>query len=290
MPAMPNALSTKFTLNDLRAARQSGDKIAMLTCYDFTTARLMQEAGVPMLLVGDSAANVILGHSSTVPVSLEFMIEITAAVRRGAPNAFLVGDMPFGSYQASDSQGVKNVVRMLKLTGADCIKMEVADSHATLIKRLADAGVAAMCHLGLRPQAVGLMGGYRSQGRTALSADAIVESAVKMQDAGAAGLLLEAVPAEVTTAVVNATTIPVIGCGAGIACHGFVIVSHDVVGLTQSRPKFAPLLQDVSVPLKAAFSEYVKQVSSGKYPSAEHLYQMPVAEKELFKKSIVDSR
>jgi 3-methyl-2-oxobutanoate hydroxymethyltransferase len=215
-----------------------------------------------------------------VPVSLDFMIEITAAVRRGAPNVFLVGDMPFGSYQASDSQGVRNVVRMLKLTGADCIKLEVALSHATLIKRLADAGVATMAHLGLRPQTVGLMGGYRSQGRTATSADAIVESAVKMQEAGAASLLLEAVPAEVTTAVVNATTIPIIGCGAGPACHGFVIVSHDAVGLTPSRPKFAPLLQDVSVPLKAAFGEFVLQVTSGQYPAAEHLYQMPMDEKK----------
>src|ERR1700722_2001366 len=130
MSAMPHALSTKFTLNDLRAARQTGAKIPMLTCYDYTTARLMQEAGVPALLVGDSAANVILGHSSTIPVSLDFMIEITAAVRRGAPNVLLVGDMPFGSYQASVAQGVKNVVRLLKLTGCDCIKLEVAEGHA----------------------------------------------------------------------------------------------------------------------------------------------------------------
>ena len=254
----------------------------MLTCYDFTTAGLMQEAGVPSLLVGDSAGNVILGHSSTLPTSLEFMIEITAGVRRGAPNVLLVADMPFGSYQASVAQGVRNVSRMLKLTGCDCIKLEVADGHWKLVKRLADAGVAVMAHLGLRPQAVGLLGGYRSQGRTATTADAIVETAMRMQDAGAAALLLEAVPAEVTTAVVAATTVPVIGCGAGPACHGFVVVTQDVLGLTAHRPKFALLLQDLTSPLKAAFGEYVRQVTTGQYPAAEHLYQMPMDEKERF--------
>jgi 3-methyl-2-oxobutanoate hydroxymethyltransferase len=281
---MPNSLATKFTLNDLRAARGSGKKVAMLTCYDYTTARLMQEAGVPALLVGDSAGNVILGYSSTLPVPLDFMIEITAGVRRGAPNVLLVGDMPFGSYQASTAQGVRNVTRMLKLTGCDCIKLEVAAGHTKLVRRLADAGVAVMAHLGLRPQAVGLLGGYRTQGRTATAAEGIVETAVRMQAAGAAALLLEAVPAEVTTAVVAATAIPVIGCGAGPACHGFVMVSHDALGLTPSRPRFAPLLQDLASPFKAAFGEYVKQVTTGQYPAAEHLYQMPMEEKEAFLK------
>jgi 3-methyl-2-oxobutanoate hydroxymethyltransferase len=279
---MSDALTTKFTLNDLRAARSTGKKIAMLTCYDFTTARLMQEAGVPMLLVGDSAGNVVLGYPSTVPVPLSFMIEITAAVRRGAPNAMVVGDMPFGSYQESIAQGVRNVVRMLKLTGCDCIKLEVAASHAKLVSRLADAGVAVMAHLGLRPQTVGLMGGYRFQGRTAEQANAIVEDAVKMQSAGAAALLLEAVPPEVSETVIRQTTIPVIGCGAGSACHGSVVVTHDLLGLSLSRPRFAPLLEDVSVPLKSAYSEYVRQLAAGKYPAAEHVYEMPVEEKSRF--------
>ena len=279
---MAQPLSQKFTLNDLRNARLSGSKLAMLTCYDYLTAKLMHEAGVPMILVGDSAASVVLGHPSTIPVSLRFMIELTAAVRRGAPHAFLIGDMPFGSYQVSDAQGVKNVVRMLKLSGCDCIKLEVAESHATLVKRLADAGIAVMAHIGLRPQSVGLMGGYRSQGKTAATADAIVRTALVLQEAGAAALLVEAVPAEVAGAVVNATAVPVIGCGAGPACHGSVIVTSDALGLTSQRPKFAPLLQDLSVPLKAAFEEYVRQVSRGQYPAAEHLYQMPMEEKKMF--------
>ncbi len=258
----------------------------MLTCYDFTTARLMQEAGVPALLVGDSAGNVILGHSSTVPVSLPFMIELTAAVRRGAPLAFVVGDMPFGSYHASVAEGVRNVIRMVKLSGCDCIKLEVAPSHTKLIRRLADAGVAVMAHLGLKPQTVGLLGGYRCQGRTAEQAKVIVSSAVQMQEAGAAALLIEAVPPEVGEAVVKATNIPVIGCGAGPACHGSVIVAHDGLGLTPARPRFAPLLQDVSGTLRGAFADYVQRVAGGQYPAAENQYEMSPEEKAEFLKSI----
>src|SRR3954449_2211191 len=147
---MPGPLTKRFTLADLRAARASGTKVPMLTCYDFTTARLMQEAGVPMLLVGDSAANVILGHSSTLPIPLEFLIEITAAVRRGAPNALVMADMPFGSYASVEpAHWVENVLRMVKLSGCDCVKLEVTQGHAPLIKTLADAGVAVVAHLGL---------------------------------------------------------------------------------------------------------------------------------------------
>jgi 3-methyl-2-oxobutanoate hydroxymethyltransferase len=279
---MLNALATKFTLNDLRAARTNGKKVAMLTCYDFTAARLMQEAGVPMLLVGDSAGNVVLGYPSTVPVSLSFMIEVTAAVRRGAPEALVVGDMPFGSYQESTAQGARNVIRMLKLTGCDCIKLEVAASHAKLVNRLSNAGVAVMAHLGLRPQTVGLMGGYRFQGRTAEQAEAIVADAIKMQDAGAAALLLEAVPPEVSEAVVRKTSIPVIGCGAGPACHGSVLVTNDLLGLSTVRPRFAPLLQDVSGTLKSIYAEYVRQLVVGQYPAVEHVYEMPMEEKSKF--------
>jgi 3-methyl-2-oxobutanoate hydroxymethyltransferase len=274
--------SKRFTLNDLRAARDSGKKVAMLTCYDYSTARVMHDAGVPAILVGDSAGNVILGHPSTLPVPLSFMIQITAAVRRGAPDALLIADMPFGSYHASVAQGVRNVVRMVKLTGCDCIKLEVAVRHAPLVRRLADAGVAVMAHLGLRPQSVGLLGGYRFQGRTAEQAELIVSNAMQMQDAGAAALLIEAVPAEVGEAVVRATNIPVIGCGAGPACHGSVVVTQDALGLTPHRPRFVPQLTDLSKPLISAFTDYVRRVSSGQYPAAEHQYEMPAEEKSKF--------
>jgi 3-methyl-2-oxobutanoate hydroxymethyltransferase len=272
---MGESLSGKFTLADLRAARVSGAKIPMLTCYDYTTARLMSEAQVPMLLVGDSAANVILGHDTTLPVPLHFMIQLAAGVRRGAPNALLVADMPFGSYHGSTMRAVRNVLRMVQLSGCDCVKLEAAASQLPAIRELSDAGVAIMAHLGLRPQAVGVMGGYKAQGRTAADADAIVALAVQMQEAGAASILLEAVPAEVSAAVVAAIRLPVIGCGAGPACHGHVIVTHDMLNLTPHPPKFAPKLGDLRAPLIELFRQYVQRVTEGSYPAPEHGYRMP---------------
>jgi 3-methyl-2-oxobutanoate hydroxymethyltransferase len=171
---------------------------------------------------------------------------------------------------------------MLKFSGCDCVKLEVAASHATLVSRLADAGVAVMAHLGLRPQWVGLLGGYRSQGKTAESANDIVAAAVQMQKAGAAALLLETVPAQVAAAVVAATEIPVVGCGAGPACHASVIVTHDALGLTTARPKFAPLLSQLDGPITAALAEYVRRVEAGEYPGQEHQYEMPPEEKAKF--------
>lgn len=246
----------------------------MLTCYDFTTARLMEQAGVPAMLVGDSAASVILGHSTTIPVPLDFMIEIAGAVRRGAANSFVVADMPFGSYHASPAAGVKNVCKMVQLSQADCVKLEVAPSHAKLVRKLADAGVAVMAHLGLRPQTVGLLGGYRFQGRNAREADEIVKQAEQMQSAGAAAILLEAVPPEVGEAVVNATDLPVIGCGAGPACHGYVVVVQDLLGLTPSQPRFVPVEAEFKQSLVDVFANYVSDVSKGRYPTAEHDYRM----------------
>ena len=285
---MASPLTKKVSLNDLRAARSGGAKVAMLTCYDYSTARLMQEAGVPALLVGDSAANVILGHPTTLPVSLTFLIELTAAVRRGAPLTLLVGDMPFGSYHphgGSLGLGVRNVCRMAKHSGCDVVKLEVADGHARLVRALADAGIAVMAHLGLRPQSVGLLGGYRYQGRTTAEAGAIVDLAVKMQESGAAALLLEAVPPEVSAAVVAATHVPVIGCGAGPACHGHVVVTHDAVGLTPHTPRFVPRVGDLATPAVRCFAEYVRQVQSGQYPAAEHAYEMqPEAPSEFLRK------
>ncbi len=275
-------LSKKVTLADLRALRASKGRMAMLTCYDYTTARLMHEAAVPLILVGDSAASVILGHETTLPVSLSFMIEITAAVRRGAPLALLIADMPFGSYQASLSQGIRNVVRMIKRTGCDAVKLEASNGSAKLVRALADAGVAVIAHLGLKPQAVGLLGGYRFQGRTAAEAREIVASSLLMEGAGAAAILLEAVPPEVANEVIEKTYIPVIGCGAGPSCHSSVIVTQDALGLTPYRPRFVPALADHATPLKAAFAQYVEAVAAGRYPAAEHDYVMPPAEKQLF--------
>jgi 3-methyl-2-oxobutanoate hydroxymethyltransferase len=283
---MASPLTKKFTLADLRAARVADRKVPMLTCYDFITARLMQEAGVPMLLVGDSAASVVLGHDSTLPVSLNFMIDITAAVRRGAPLAFVIGDMPFGSFHASVSQAVRNVCRMIKQSHCDAVKIEVSENHGDIVRALSDAGVAVIAHLGLRPQSVGLLGGYRFQGRTASEARDIVASSLQMQDAGAAAILLEAVPPEIAKAVVDQTSLPIIGCGAGPACHSCVIVTHDALGLTSHRPRFVPTLTELAAPLKDAFAAYVDSVQSGAYPAPEHDYVMPPVEKAVFVKQL----
>jgi 3-methyl-2-oxobutanoate hydroxymethyltransferase len=278
------ALAKKFTLADLRSARTANQKLAMLTCYDFTTAGLMQEAGVPMLLVGDSAANVILGFETTVSAPLRFMIEITAAVRRGAPLCMVIADMPFGSYGGSIGRaiGFRNVVRMMKTSGADCVKLEVGGEHVDLIQELAGIGVAVIAHLGLRPQSVGLIGGYKARGRSAEEANGLVDLALDMQRAGAAALLLEAVPPEVSARIVERTQIPVIGCGAGPACHAHVIVTQDGLGLTTHKPRFVPDLGDLSSPLKEMFTRYVNLIGSGAYPAPQHNYEMPPDQRAKF--------
>jgi len=286
---MAAPLSKKFTLNDLRAARAAGSKTPVLTCYDYTTARHMQAAGVPVLLVGDSAANVILGYDSTLPISLNFLIEITAAVRRGAPLAMIMGDLPFGSYGGDVGRGFDSAANMVKLSGCDCVKLEVGPTHTTLVNELAGAGVAVVAHLGLRPQSVSLLGGYRYQGRTAAEANALVAMAIEMQQAGAAAILLEAVPPEVSQRVVERTGVPVIGCGAGPSCHASVIVTQDGLGLTPHRPRFAPALRDESgrdpaAAINQAFASYVRQVAGGEYPGAEHQYEMLPEEKIRFLK------
>lgn len=244
-----------------------------LTCYDFTTAKLMREAGVPGILVGDSAASVILGYDSTIPVSLKFLMDITTAVRRGHPDAFLMADMPFGSYHASTEQGVRNIVRMVKGTGCDSVKMEVSDMHLPVIERAAAGGVAVVAHLGLRPQAVAVLGGYKTQARTEGEQEEMIALAQRCERAGAVALLLEAIPSDAAKRVVEAVSIPVIGCGAGSACHGHVVVTHDLLGLSGHRPKFVPEGADLATPMKGVFESWVRDIQTGKYPAEQHQYK-----------------
>jgi 3-methyl-2-oxobutanoate hydroxymethyltransferase len=281
-------LPRKFTFSDLRQCRQNGRKVAMLTCYDYSTARLMQEAGVPMLLVGDSAAGVILGHPTTLPVSLEFMIELTAAVVRGAPRCMVVADMPFGSYGGAIDRGLGSIFRMVKLSGCDCVKLEADERHAELVSQASATGVAVMAHIGLRPQSVALLGGYRAQGRTAEEAINLLAVARRMEEAGAAALLIEAVPPEVADAIVKSVAIPVIGCGAGSAPQGSVVVTHDALGLTETRPRFVPKLVELSPILRRAFEDYVKQLGDGTYPAPEQTYEMDHRELERFRQALRD--
>jgi 3-methyl-2-oxobutanoate hydroxymethyltransferase len=273
-------MPSRFTINDLRTAAAGGKRSAMLTCYDYTTARQLDGVGVDMLLVGDSAASVMLGHDTTLPVSLDYMIAITAAVRRGAARAMVMGDMPFGSYHASLPQGVRNVCRMLKESNCDLVKIEAGPDHVRLIGKLADAGVGVVPHLGLRPQAVSLLGGYRAQGRTAVEANRLVDLAVAAARAGAVALLLEAVPPEVSQRVVERVGVPVIGCGAGPACHGHVVVLQDLLRQTPHQPRFVPTVTNGSLIEMAG--QYVSQVRSGAYPMKAHCYDMPEEQRILF--------
>ena len=284
---MSAPLKEKITLHHLRQARKENKKLPILTCYDFSMARLMQEAGLPAILVGDSASNVILGHDTTLPISLDFLIDITAAVRRGAPLALLIADMPFGSYQASTEQALLNTYRMVKSTNCDAVKFEATDEHAPLVRTLSAAGVAVICHLGLRPQAVNSLGGYRYQGKTAAEAQKIVALSLLMEQSGAAAILLEATPPEVANAVTEVCSVPVIGCGAGPACHASVIVTHDGLALTKNQPRFVPSLADIATPLREAFSRYIADVTSGKYPAPEHNYSMPAEEQTKLRAWIV---
>ena len=282
-PPKPRAgrpLDRKITLRDLDAARRDGRAMAMLTCYDFTTATVMQAVGVPLLLVGDSAAVTILGYDSTVHIRQAILQELTAAVRRGAPLAYLVADMPFGSYHADEGQAIENVCEMVRVSGCDAVKLEVVSRQAELVRRLADAGVAIWAHLGLRPQSAARTG-YRTQGKTAAAARQIVADATLMAEAGAVAILLEAVPPQVSEAVVAAVPVPVIGCGAGPACCGHVVVLQDLLGLTPHQPKFVPVVER-SVGLHDAIVHYATLIETGRYPAAEHWYSMSDGERGRF--------
>jgi 3-methyl-2-oxobutanoate hydroxymethyltransferase len=248
--------------------------MAMLTCYDYTTATHMRAAGVPSLLVGDSAASVILGHTSTLPVSLDFLIELTAAVRRGHPEALLVGDLPFGSYQASTAQAMKSICKFIQKTGCDMVKLEIARLHLPILRRCAANGIAAIAHLGLKPQTIGLLGAYRAQGRTDDEAAELVNLALACESAGAAAILLEAVPSETARQVVEAVSVPVLGCGAGPHVHGHVVVTPDLLGLTPHRPRFVPDTTDLTPTLQGIFEAWVSDVSSRNYPRPEQTYAM----------------
>lgn len=248
--------------------------MAMLTCYDYTTATHMRAAGVPMILVGDSAGSVVLGHATTLPTPLSFLIELTAAVKRGHPECFLMADLPFGSYHESVAQGMRSIIRMIQRGQPDAVKLEVTDAHLPVVKAASEAGVAVVAHIGLRPQAVGVLGGYKTQGRTEAAAEELVDLAVRCQEAGAVALLLEAVPSEAAGRVVDATALPVIGCGAGPRCHAHVVVTPDLLGLSGHRPKFVPADHDLSGAVRGAIKDWVVAVASGAYPGAEHEYRM----------------
>ena len=248
------------TLRTLAGMMTRGEKFACLTCYDATTARWLDAAGIPVLLVGDTAAEMILGLPGTIHAPLDFMIQITAAVRRGAPYALVMGDMPFMSYQADEADAIRNAGRFLTDGRADCVKLEVDGTFTPLVSRMARAGIPVVAHIGCRPQHAKQQGGYRAAGRTATEARTLIDDARAMEDAGASMLLVEATPNEVSQRIVERTSIPVISCGAGAACHGQIVVLQDLLGLTEWQPPFAPPVAHAGADLIAAAQQWSDNV------------------------------
>ncbi len=261
-----------ITLNTLKKLKRSGEKITCLTVYDSSFASVLETAGVDIFLVGDSLGMVIQGYDSTLPVSLKDMIYHSANVRRGSSNAFIMADMPFMSY-ASVEQTLKNAGKILKQGGAQMVKLEGGAAFVERVSTLADHGIPVCAHLGLMPQMVHKLGGYRVQGRDDRSAQKIVDDAQAMQDAGADMLLLECVPAELGEKVTTLLDIPVIGIGAGPGCDAQVLVLQDILGISKGHhPKFYRNFLESSSGIEAAVSHYVQAVKSGEYPAAEHCY------------------
>jgi len=263
------ASTSNVTISTLLARKRERRKIPVLTCYDFSTARLLSAAGIDVILVGDTYAEVCLGHPSTLPVSIDEMITVAAAVRRGAPGAFLIGDMPYLSYQVNQSDAIRNAGRFMAQAGCDCVKVEVDRGFASLVSAMSRATIPVMAHLGLKPQSIHRYGGYKAQGRRAADALKIVEDARIMEDSGAIALLLEAVPDEVGRAVSERTALPVIGCVSGPYCDGTVVVLHDMLGYAAGHPprsvkRYANLYET----LTHAFAAYANDVLEQRFPGA----------------------
>lgn len=251
----------------------------MLTCYDFATARLMEEAGIDSLLVGDTYAEVCLGHDNTLPATVDHMATLAAAVKRGAPGAYLVGDMPFLSYQVSHKDAILNAGKFLVDGGCDCVKVEVDRKLAGVVEAMATASIPVMAHLGLRPQSIQSIGGYKVQGRRAVDAMNLIEDAQMMERAGAVALLLEAVPIEVARVITESTELPVIGIACGPHCDGQVLVVHDMLGFsTRHPPRSVKQYAQLAPIMVEAFRAYSSEVSSGSFPSSAQCFTMEPAE------------
>lgn len=248
------------------------EPIAMLTCYDYPTAKILAKTGVHVLLVGDSAATTVLGEDSTIRVTLDFLVTITEAVRRGAPDVFLMADLPFASYP-DVATAVANGARFMREGGAQSVKLEADGRHAEIVAGMSAAGIPVCAHLGLLPQRAMQEGGYFAQGRTTAAALRIIDDAVALARAGAALLLLEAVPDEVTAEIIKAVDVPVLGCGAGPSADGHVVVLHDMLGFSERTPRFVDKLADVPSVIAEAVGRYVNAVKTREYPATRHQYR-----------------
>jgi 3-methyl-2-oxobutanoate hydroxymethyltransferase len=279
---------SKLGLTDLTALKQQGRRISMVTAYDAPSARLADAAGVDIILVGDSAAMTVFGYDSTTPITVDDMLLLSRAARRGTSRALLIADMPFGSFQVSDDDTVAHAIRFVKEAGVDGVKVEGAGPRLRRVGALIDAGIPVMGHIGLTPQSVNLLGGYKPQGRTAVKAQRLLDDARALEHAGCFAIVLEAIPATVAAAITRAVAIPTIGIGAGAQCDGQVLVWHDMLGLSSGRvPKFVKQYANLGDDILKALEAYVADVRSGQFPDAQHTYSMPDDERELFEADLV---
>jgi len=278
----------KKSILDFQKMKREGEKVTWLTCYDHPTAQLMERAGIEMILVGDSMGMVVYGYSGgTVPVTMDQCIVHTEAVRRGAPNIFVMGDMPFLSYQTTPEDAVRNAGRFYKEAGVDAIKLEGGRRIIKMIKAIVDSGMVVCSHIGLTPQSSGQLGGFKAQGRTAESAYELILDARAIQEVGAAFLLLEAVPPEVGKFIAEDLTIPVYGIGAGPYVDGQVLIMHDMLGVFEVFvPKFVKKYANLAEQMVKAFEEYAKEVKEGKFPEKKHCYGMIEGEFEKMMKLV----
>jgi len=273
----------KLTLTELAEMVAREERIVMVTAYDYPSGRLADAAGMDIVLVGDSAAMTVLGHASTVPATMDEMLMLTRAVTRGARRPLVVADMPFGSFQVSDEEALRNAIRFVKEAGADAVKLEGAGPSLSRVLALVGAGIPVMGHVGLTPQSATMLGGFRAQGKTAEKARRLLDDAVALEDAGCFAVVLEAVPAPVAARIGERLTIPTIGIGSGPDCDGQVLVLHDVLGLYEGRsPRFARRYADLDAEIRGALERFAGDVRTGAFPTEEHTYAMPEDELTAF--------
>jgi 3-methyl-2-oxobutanoate hydroxymethyltransferase len=266
----------KKSIQDFFQMKQKGEKITFVTCYDYPVAFFAEKAGLDMILVGDSLGMVVYGLDSTIPVTMNEMIIHAKAVRRGAPNTFVIGDMPFLSYQESVEKAVRNAGRFLKEASMDAIKLEGGRRVIPQIRGIVEAGMLVMGHIGLTPQSSGQLGGFRAQGRTAESAMELILDAEEIEQAGAFAVLLEAIPPEVGKIITERLSIPVLSIGAGVRCDGQLLINGDMLGFFEAfTPKFVKKYADLASVITSAFRNYVGDVKSEKFPEEKHTYRMP---------------
>jgi len=272
----------KLPLPELAEMKRRGQKVVMVTAYDAPGGRLADAAGVDIILVGDSAAMVMLGHDSTVPATMDEMLVLTRAVTRGATRPLVVADMPFGSFQLSDESALENAIRFVKEASADAVKLEGAGATLSRVRTIVEAGIPVMGHIGLTPQSATMLGGFKAQGRTAGKAQQLFADAQALELAGCFSVVLEAVPPAVAARVTEALSIPTIGIGAGADCDGQVLVYHDLLGYQEGGPRFVKQYARLGPEIQAALERYAADVRNGAFPEAQHTYGIPEEELALF--------